>query len=292
MMRPEQEDHAMTDSSRLRPEIETTQAHPGRMYDYLLGGTANFEADRVAIEASSGAVGGIDHAKATVRSNRAFLVRAVRWLASEAGVRQFLDLGTGIPTAPNVADVARDVAPDCRVVYVDNDPVMLAHAHRLLRGSTEGATHYIWADIRDPDEVLQQAAATLDFNEPLAVLLVAVTHSLPDDEPHRIISHIADRIPTGSYLAVSQLTTDIMPEATTALRDKWEKDDTIREPFVFRDRDQFATFFDGWELIDPGVVALDDWRPDGHAPPRPEGWDTPHYAAVATKPAQRPQDTP
>lgn len=263
--------------------VDMTQAHPGRMYDYLLGGTANFKVDQEAVHASIGAVGGIENARATIKANRAFLVRAVRYLAHEAGVRQFLDLGTGIPTEPNVADVAQQAAPDCRVVYVDNDPVMLAHAHQLVRGAPPGAIAYIQADVRHPDTVLEQASQTLEFTRPVAVLLIAVTHSLAGDEPQRIISHLTGRLATGSYLAVSQLTTDIMAEATTALRDAWDADDTIKEPFVFRNRSQFSQFsqfFAGWELVDPGVVPLDEWRPDGDAPPRPPGWETPYYAAL------------
>lgn len=279
----------MSDSSprqRSAPnvEIDTTKPHPGRMYDYLLGGQANFEADREAVRLHSPSVGGIETSRAMVRANRAFLVRAVRYLAEEVGVRQFLDLGTGIPTEPNVADIARQASPECHVVYVDNDPVMMAHAHKLLSDTSEGLAEYIWADLRDPAAVFEQASEMLDLTKPVAVLLVSITHFLPGDEPGTIIGQILDHVCPGSHLAVSQLTTDIMVEAMAALAQSLEKDDSIAQPFIFRDRDQFTRFFEGWELIEPGVEPLDDWRPDGEAPPRPPGWETPYYAAIARKP--------
>lgn len=270
--------------SALSVEIDTTKPHPGRMYDYLLGGRANFEVDREAVRLHSPSVGGIEISKAMVRANRAFLVRAVRYLAEEAGVRQFLDLGTGIPTEPNVADIARRADPECRVVYVDNDSVMMAHAHELLKGTRAGAVKYIWADLRDPAAVLEQASETLDLSKPVAVLLVSITHFLPGDEPLSVIGRLSERVCPGSYLVVSQLTSDIMVEAMAALAQSLEKDDSITQPFVLRDRDEFARFFDGWQLVEPGVVPLDDWRPDGEAPSRPPGWDTPYYAAIGHKP--------
>jgi len=165
------------------PLIDTTVAHPSRMYDYLLGGVDHFAVDREAVDAAADAVGGMENARATVRANRVFLVRAVRWLAAQ-GVRQFLDIGTGIPTMENVHQVAQEAAPESRIVYVDNDPIVLAHAHTLLKSTAEGATAYVYGDLRDPEPILTEAARTLDLGRPVAVILVAITHFFPDaDDP-------------------------------------------------------------------------------------------------------------
>ena len=168
------------------PELDTSVAHPARVYDYWLGGKDNFAADREAAEAVIAVRPGILR---DIRENRKFLIRAVRYLAAEAGIRQFLDLGTGIPTSPNVHEAAQQAAPECRVVYVDNDPIVLAHARALLASSDEGATAYLDADLRDPEPILRTAAQTLDFSQPVGVILVGVLHLISDDEkPEAIIA--------------------------------------------------------------------------------------------------------
>ena len=183
-------------------------AHQARIYDYLLGGKDNYAADRAAVEAVlkiSPEMG------FTARANRAFLGRAVRYLAAEAGIRQFLDIGTGIPTAGNTHEVAQAIAPETRVVYVDYDPIVLAHARALLTSSKAGATEYIDADLRDTDTILGQAGRVLDFTQPVAVTLLAILHAIPDaDDPHAIVAKLMDAVPPGSYLAVSHLGSDLL----------------------------------------------------------------------------------
>jgi hypothetical protein len=264
-------------------EIDTSVAHASRMYDYLLGGTNNFAVDREAAEAANaGLPGGIDGARATMRANRGFLVRAVRHLA-EAGIRQFLDIGSGIPHDPNVHEVAQKVAADARVVYVDNDPIVLAHSHALLQGSPAGATDFMQGDLRDPRPILREAARTLDLTRPVAVLLVAVLHFVGDeDRPHRIVRDLMDAMPGGSYLALSHgwEGTDAQARATLAERLNLRS----RERFVWRSEADIAAFFAGLELLDPGVVPVNRWHPDGDDPARPNGGDIPIRAGLARVP--------
>ena len=192
--------------------FDTSVAHQARMYDYLLGGKDNYAADRAAAEAWVK----IDpDAAFSARENRAFLGRAVRYLAGEAGIRQFLDIGTGIPTAGNTHEVAQAIAPDARVVYVDYDPIVLAHARTLLDGSEPGTTEYIDADLRDTGTILERAAELLDFTRPVAVTLLAILHAIPDaDDPHAIVATLLDAVPSGSYLAVSHLGSDLLSQET------------------------------------------------------------------------------
>ena len=193
-------------------EIDSTVAHSARVYDYLLGGSDNFAVDRDAARQVAAFVGGMDNARAEARANRAFLGRAVRWLAAEAGIRQFLDIGTGIPNADNVQTIALRAAPDARVVSVDHDPVVLAHAHQLLGPGDPARTAYVQADLRDPDVILARAARTLDLAEPVALLLVGVLHHVADpDDPHAIVAHLVRNLAPGSYLAVSHLATSARP---------------------------------------------------------------------------------
>ena len=183
------------------PTYDTSVAHVARVYDYYwLGGKDSYAADR---EAGDQAIQAYPDLVYSVRANRAFLARTVRYLAREEGIRQFLDIGTGIPTASNTHEVAQSVAPDCRVVYVDNDPVVLSHARALLTGRPEGATDYIDADLRDTQKILAQAARTLDFSRPVAVMLIAIMHAIGDDEdPYAIVATLMDAVPPGSYLAL------------------------------------------------------------------------------------------
>jgi hypothetical protein len=264
-------------------EIDVSVAHASRMYDYLLGGTNNFAVDREAAEAANaGLPGGIDGARATMRANRAFLGRVVRQLA-EAGIRQFLDIGSGIPHAPNVHEIAQKVAPDARVVYVDNDPIVLAHSHSLLQSSPAGASDFVQGDLRDPTTILRDAAHTLDLTRPVAVLLVAVLHFVGDeDRPHRIVRHLMDAVPRGSYLALSHGWEGTDPEVRATLAERLNQ--RSRERFVWRSEADIAAFFAGLELLEPGVVPVDCWRPDGSEPARPNGRDIPIRAGLARVP--------
>ncbi|MGH9211727.1 MAG: SAM-dependent methyltransferase [Acidimicrobiales bacterium] len=269
----------------LAAAIDPSVAHPGRMYDYLLGGTTNFAADRAAVDAGAVVVGGIEFARQTVRSNRAFLVRAVRWLATEAGVRQFMDIGTGIPTPPTVHEVAQATAPESRIVYVDNDPIVLAHAHLLMQSAPEGATTYINGDLREADPILKEAAEALDFTRPVAVLLVAILHFFPDcDDPLGIVARLIDAVPSGSYLVVSHLASDIQADEMAQLAERFAADEMITETFVMRARTEVARFFDGLDLVAPGVVGLDDWRPDDATGLPSAGWVNPFWCGIGVKP--------
>jgi len=261
------------------PKIDPTVPHSARVYDYLLGGQTNFEADRKAAVAAGAAVGGIEVAQASVRSNRVFLGQVVRWLAGPAGMRQFLDIGTGIPNDDNVHAVALAVAPDARVVYVDNDPIVLAHAHALLNTAPD-ATAYIHGDLLQPETVLAQAAELLDLDRPVAVVLNAVLHHVPErDDPYSVVARLMDGVASGSYLAMSHLTDDLQTEEMRALSQSVPSE--ARYMFAVRSRADFARFFEGLELVDPGIVPIDQWRPDE--------WDiTPegryHFGAVGRKP--------
>jgi hypothetical protein len=238
--------------------IDISVAHSARVHDYWLGGTDNYPADRAAGDAVIQAYPGI---VASVRANRAFLARAVRFLAAEAGIRQFLDLGTGIPAANNTHEVAQSLAPDCRVVYVDYDPVVLAHARALLTSSELGATDYIDADLRDPQKILLYAAATLDFSRPVAVMLIAIMHLIGDqDDPHGIVGRLMTAVPAGSYLALSQVASDIQAVQMAEAARRYNR--LAHETQSHRDHAAVARFFDGLELIEPGLVPVQDWRPD------------------------------
>jgi S-adenosyl methyltransferase len=242
-----------------RLEFDTSVAHQARIYDYLLGGKDNYAADRAATEALRAVNPDID---STVRANRAFLGRAVRYLAADAGIRQFLDIGTGIPTAGNTHEVAQAAAPQSRVVYVDYDPVVLAHARALLVSGADGATDYIDADLRDTESILTKAAELLDFTRPVAVTLIAILHAIPDtDDPHAIVATLMDAVPPGSYLALSHAGSDLVsPHVQHGIEDVASR--MIRQQLASRTREQVARFFRGTDLVEPGLVRVEDWRPD------------------------------
>jgi SAM-dependent methyltransferase len=265
------------------PAIDTTVAHPARVYDAMLGGTAHFDPDRyVAGLLMEAFPGGADAARSDVRSNRAFLRWAVRHLAIDHGVRQFLDIGSGIPNADNVHAVAQQAAADARIVYVDNDPVVLAHAHELLRSTDQGATDYVNQDLRDPAGILEAAAGTLDLTQPVAVLLFAILHfEMAGHDPYDLVRQLVDGVAPGSYLAISHLASDIQPAEMAALAE------SIPPTAVhMRSRREVARFFDGLELIAPGLTTLDERRPlPDHDFPLPAGWTTPYYVGIARKPA-------
>jgi S-adenosyl methyltransferase len=240
-----------------KPRIDTSVAHSARVYNYWLGGKDNFAADREAAERALAAMPGLRFA---VQANRAFLARSVRFLAREAGIRQFLDIGTGIPTASNTHEVAQSVAPQARIVYVDNDPMVLNHARVLLTSAPEGACDYLEADLREPDTILDGAAQTLDFFQPVALMLIGVLHLIEDeDDPPGLVSRLIARLPAGSYLTISHPASDIAPEATKTV--KRELDQSMVQRSSYRTREQVTAMFSGLELVDPGITTVARWRP-------------------------------
>jgi hypothetical protein len=264
------------------PGIDTTVAHAARVYDYLLGGKDHFEVDRQVGQRLSAAYGGLDVAMATVRANRTFLGRAVRFLVNEAGVRQFLDLGTGLPSADHVHEVAQREAPDCRIVYVDNDPLVLTHAQTLLQSTSEGATTFINGDLRDAENILLRAATVLDLDEPVAVILSAILHLMPDegDEPYALVAKLIEAVPSGSYLVISHMASDIDIHSMNDLVEETERiQSSVGYTFALRSHDEIARFLEGLVIVPPGIVRVDEWRP-GAAPDTP----SPVYAVVARKP--------
>ena len=268
------------DPDWLPPEFNTGIAHPARVYDYLLGGKDNFAADR---KVGDSIMEAIPSAPLLARENRAFLGRAVHYLAAEAGIRQFLDIGTGIPTAGNTHEVAQAAAPDARVIYVDNDPIVLAHARALMTSDPAGATAFILGDFRDAGKILADPAVrnTLDFDQPIALMLIALLHFFTDDEnPQAIVSSLIDALPSGSYLAITNLTADFMDPEQTARATGAGQQGGIT--YVPRTQAEVGAFFRGLDLVDPGVVAMQAWRPDGGAPAVLDGPTS--YAAVGRKP--------
>ena len=239
------------------PVLDTSTAHPARVYDYWLGGKDNFAADR---EAGEQALKAYPQLAEAVRSNRAFLARAVRFLTGPAGVRQFLDIGTGIPSAENTHEVAQREAPDSRIVYVDNDPIVLLHAQTLLRSTAAGACDYIQADLRDPARILSEAGRTLDFGQPVALMLLAILQFIPDDaDPWGLVAQLMAPLPPGSYLVVSHPTDDFNPNRQGESIQRYNE--RVAEQATLRGHDETARFFAGLELVEPGVVAVAKWRP-------------------------------
>jgi len=237
--------------------LDTSVAHPARVYDYWLGGKDNFAADREAAERVLAVTPGL---RWRVRANRAFLGRATRFLAGDAGIRQFLDIGTGIPTGDNTHEVAQRAAPAARVVYVDNDPIVLLHAQALLRSTREGATDYLQADLRDPGLILDRAGAVLDFGQPVAVMLLGVLHLIADDEdPWGIVARLMAAVPPGSSLTISHPALDTHRQQAEAQRVYNER---VATPQTLRTREQVARFFTGLDLVEPGLVQVHQWRPD------------------------------
>jgi hypothetical protein len=241
------------------PALDTEHAHSARIYNYWLGGKDNYAADREAAEQAIAANPGI---VSDVRANRAFLARVVHYLAAECGIRQFLDIGTGLPTASNTHQVAQAAAPAARVVYVDNDPVMLVHARALLSSTPEGATAYLDADLRETPAILTEAAQTLDFGQPIALMLLIILHMIPDaDDPYGIVRTLVEALPGGSYLVLAHPASDIraakMAEMTRRVNQRMSG-----PPATMRDRAAITRFFDGLDLLEPGVVQPQQWRPE------------------------------
>lgn len=243
----------------LPTDLLTDRAHSARIYDYILGGKTNYEADRVVADASMQYFPAI---RISARANRAFMHRVARHLTAEHGIRQFLDIGTGIPTEPNLHQVAQAVAPDARVVYVDNDPIVLAHARALLASDRRGRTAYIDADLRQPEAILGAAELrdTLDLAQPTALTLIAITHFIEDDaEAYRVVQEVVKLLPSGSYLALTAATDDFDPETGARVREQYRSRGV---PLRTRTKAETEQFFSGLELLDPGVVQVHRWRPD------------------------------
>src|SRR5215468_3893654 len=240
------------------PDFDTSVPHIARVYDYWLGGKDNFAADR---ELGEQALQAYPKLVFSVRASRAFLDRAVRFLAAEAGIRQFLDIGTGIPTANNTHEVAQRIAPASRIVYVDHDPIVLAHARALLTSSPEGATAYLDADLRDPGAILAAAADTLDFGQPVAVMLIAVMHFVGDDaEAGAIMDRLMAACVPGSFATISHAASDIDAEQMAEMVRRINQ--TAAEHTTLRDRAGVTRLFAGLEPVEPGVVRAAEWRPD------------------------------
>jgi hypothetical protein len=261
------------------PAVDPGVAHPARVYDYLLGGKDNFAADRVA---GDEIIKSVPSVVTVARLNRAFLARAVRFLVTECGIRQFLDIGTGIPSAGNTHEVAQAIAPQARVMYVDNDPMVLAHARALLTGTTEGAVAYLDADLRDPDAILQAASQTLDFRQPAALMMLLVLHLIPDtDNPRQVAERLVDALPGGSYLALSHPPSDLRPEAMAQVLQHVNPLLAPGTSMTVRSRDEVARFFSGLDIVPPGLVLVHQWRPEeDDIPDRPSSL----WCAVARKP--------
>jgi hypothetical protein len=261
--------------------LDPSRPHPARMYDYFIGGKNHFAADRAAADAAlacwpAGRIG--------MRENRRFLGRAVRYLAAEAGIRQFLDIGTGLPASPNVHEIAQQGDPAARVAYVDNDPLVLIHARALLTSARAGQTACIQADLRSPDDIVSCAAvrSVIDFRQPVALLLVAVLPFLDDeDKPGEAVSALLDALPPGSYLAASHLSSEHDPAGVGGAQQAYlDAGITLRA----RDCDEFAALaFSGLDLVAPGVVLVSEWQPDSDSP-RPAPAEVSCYGGVARKP--------
>jgi hypothetical protein len=231
-----------------------------RVYDYWLSGKDNFAADRVAGDDTIAAFPGI---RLSAQANRAFLRRTVHYLANAEGIRQFLDIGTGLPAANNTHEISQAAAPESKIVYVDNDPLVLAHARALLTSRPEGVTAYLDADLRDTDTILEQAAKTLDFTRPVGIILLAILHYIPDlAEARQIVSRLMGAVPAGSFLVISHAGTDLLPDDVAAFEKSLNAHLPAENRHVARTHDVVTGFFDGLQLVEPGLVRVSDWRPD------------------------------
>jgi len=257
-------------------KIDSSVPHSARIWNYWLGGKDNYAVDRQAGDQFRATFPGVDQ---VARASRAFLNRSVAYLAGEAGIRQFLDIGTGLPTVDNTHEVAQRVAPETRVVYVDNDPLVLVHARALLVGTPQGRTDYIDADLREPDVILAAAAKTLDFEQPIALILSGILGHIADtDQARAIVGQLLDALPSGSYLAINDGTSVVAgAQADEALE---EYADSGAVPYRNRTPDEIASFFSGLELVEPGVVSVPHWRPA----PGDEPHDVDAFGGVGRKP--------
>ncbi|MFL1430680.1 MULTISPECIES: SAM-dependent methyltransferase [unclassified Nocardiopsis] len=257
------------------PAIDTTRTHSARIWNYWMGGKDHYPIDRIAGDAVAA---GFPEIVDLARTSRKFLIRVVTHLTQEAGIRQFLDIGTGMPTANNTHEVAQAIAPESRVVYVDNDPLVLAHARALLVGTPEGATDYIDADLRDPDTILERAAKTLDFDQPVALMLMGILGHIPEDDVQPIVRRLLDALPSGSYLA-SYDGANTSEAYNKAIEVGNEQGDV---PYLLRSPEFIAARFEGLELLEPGVVPCPRWRPAPLEAHTKRGLD--QYGGVGRKP--------
>ncbi|NUT26049.1 MAG: SAM-dependent methyltransferase [Streptomyces sp.] len=271
----------MSGSESVPARLDTSRPHPARVYDWWLGGKDNYPVDEELARRILAVDGTVLRG---ARANRRFMHRAVR-TAAEAGIRQFLDIGTGIPTEPNLHQVAQGVAPESKVVYADNDPIVLRHAEALLHGTAEGGTDYAHADVRDIDALLGRAGESLDLTEPVALSLVALTHYLGDDpagdDVYGLLQRYVAALAPGSYLILSQVTPDLSPEAIEKAAGQFRRSGT---PFFPRSLAEFSRFFDGLELLGPGVIPVYGWRPEPEDVAAQAEGIVPVYAGVARKP--------
>lgn len=265
----------------MEPDIDTGSAHSARIYDYIIGGEDHYPADR---EAGDAMVREWPALPVHMRANRDFMNRAVRYLAAEAGIRQFLDVGTGIPTSPNIHEIAQSVSPDSRVVYVDNDPLVLRLSRGLLNGTPEGRTSYIEADLRDPASILDapELRATLDPGEPVALLVIAIVHFMMDeDDAVGIVRRLLDPLPSGSHLAMSIGTAEFAPDEVGRVAREYA---ARGMPMRLRTYAEAAEFFTGLELVEPGIVQVHKWHPDGTGTEVIRDADIAMYGVVGRKP--------
>ncbi|MFE3826125.1 SAM-dependent methyltransferase [Streptomyces sp. NPDC059092] len=259
-------------------KLDTSKPHSARMYDYYLGGKDNYEVDRDAAEQ---VITRFPEIKQGARTNRAFMHRAARWLTDQ-GIRQFLDIGTGIPSEPNLHQIVQRTAPEARIVYVDSDPIVLRHGEALLRSTPQGSTDFILADVRDPEKIIEQARTTLDFNKPIALSLVALLHFVSDEyNPTGIVTKLVSNLPSGSFLVLSHVTGDFDQDTWDSIVSIYRNGGT---PAQVRSRPEVAQFFEGLVLTDPGIVPATDWHPDNTQPAAPSGQaPVPLYAGVGRK---------
>ncbi|WP_169816295.1 SAM-dependent methyltransferase [Nocardia miyunensis] len=258
-----------------RVDLQQDQPHSARIYDYFLGGQDNYAADRAAAEKIEQAIPSV---RAVARGNRQFMVRAVRHLAADLGVRQFLDIGTGIPTVPNLHQAAQESTPDARVVYVDNDPLVLAHARALLVGRPEGKTRYVESDVTEPERILAapDVQQTLNFDEPIALSLIALCHFVPGERIYEIVDTLLAPLASGSYLVMTHLTTDFDPRMVEGTVQAYRGSGIAMEA---RDYAGVHRFFEDLDVLDPGIVAIDRWFPGGVEP------EVPRLVSGAPEPA-------
>ncbi len=256
----------MADSGAAQPKINTTISHSARIWNYWLGGKDNYPVDR---EMGDKILAYVPELVRSARADRYFLSRAVRYLAREQGIRQFLDVGAGLPTVDNTHEVAQRIAPECRIVYVDNDPLVLVHARALLTSTPDGVCDYIDADLREPGKILEKAAETLDFSKPIAIMMLGILNFIVDTGQARtILRHLLGAVPSGSYISISHPTTEFDAEPAA--------------PMCLRSRAELRLFFEGTELVEPGVVSCPRWRPDLAEPG--EVSDVMHFCGVARRP--------
>ncbi len=274
-------------SSPAGPGLDTTVSHSARIWNYWLGGKDNYAADRLAGDKVAAMLPSI---VIQARADRAFLGRAIRYLAGEARIRQFLDIGTGLPTADNTHEVAQRVAPEARIVYADNDPLVLVHARALLTSTPEGACDYVEGDLRDPDTILAKAARTLDFTQPVALMLLGILHHIPDtDEAYSIVRRLMAALAPGSFLAINHSTSAVNGEAMEEAVRHWNQVGT--PSMTLRTPQQITRFFDGLELLPPGVVSCSRWRPD-LSPGEEQPPEVDEFSGVARKPSAAGQIPP